>query len=508
MNKVSKKILAIALSFGMIFEGVSFCNRTVEAYRTDSMDLKKMISLNDPEAFILDHTDFEGNHISGTIYAGEGQENCTYTIFMDGIILAENLSAGEFYIDDVPGGEHSINCKTYSNGKYSNGNNTVSVYLQEIFYYECYTDTDAFVDSCKLGFNYVTRNGSLIPGVQSMATSQESLNPVSHAIDGDMDTFWESEGVGQEWYQIDLGRVKPILAVCILWGTDSAKDYSIQLSEDGKNFQTAAYVTDVRTWENPGYKDEVKFDYQINGRYIRIRLKEGFSNESYGIREIAAYGSEEKISEETTGGETTSEEPTTVEITTEEPATEELTTTESITNEPTTIEGTTGESTTVEPTTLEPITKEQTTVEVTTEEFTTEDNTTKEAEITKGERLTTNAPQTVVGKSEQTTKKEEKPLKIKKASVKKVEKKSAKKITGVLNKTNGAAGYQVAVYKNKKTAKNNKTPILTKTIVKLKFSIISKKFKNRKKLYVRVRAYKKQGKKKVYGAWSNAVQVK
>lgn len=59
----------------MIFEGVSFCNRTVEAYRTDSMDLKKMISLNDPEAFILDYADFEGNRISETIYAGEGQEN-------------------------------------------------------------------------------------------------------------------------------------------------------------------------------------------------------------------------------------------------------------------------------------------------------------------------------------------------------------------------------------------------------------------------------------------------
>lgn len=63
-------------------------------------------------------------------------------------------------------------------------------------------------------------------------------------------------------------------------------------------------------------------------------------------------------------------------------------------------------------------------------------------------------------------------------------------------KTNGAAGYQVAVYKDKKTAKNNKTPILTKKIVKLKFSIISKKFKNRKTLYVRVRAYKSKERKR------------
>ena len=77
-----------------------------------------------------------------------------------------------------------------------------------------------------------------------------------------------------------------------------------------------------------------------------------------------------------------------------------------------------------------------------------------------------------------------------------------------LKKVKGANGYQVAVYKKKKNAKKNKKALIKKYTKKVKYTIKSKKFKNKKTLYVRARAYKLDGKKKVFGAWSKIKKSK
>ena len=99
-----------------------------------------------------------------------------------------------------------------------------------------------------------------------------------------------------------------------------------------------------------------------------------------------------------------------------------------------------------------------------------------------------------------------KPGKVKVTSAKR---KSAKKLKVKFKKVKGAKGYQLAVYKSKKTAKKNKGALVKKTYKKYKktYTVTSKKFKKKKKLYVRVRAYKLNGKKKLYGAWSKIKKV-
>ena len=62
----------------------------------------------------------------------------------------------------------------------------------------------------------------------------------------------------------------------------------------------------------------------------------------------------------------------------------------------------------------------------------------------------------------------------------------------------GANGYQIKVYKTKKSKK----AILTKTTTKLKITLKTNKMRERKNLYVRVRAYQNVNGKKVYGKWS------
>lgn len=89
-------------------------------------------------------------------------------------------------------------------------------------------------------------------------------------------------------------------------------------------------------------------------------------------------------------------------------------------------------------------------------------------------------------------------------------KKSAKKIKLKIKKLSGVKGYQVAVYRTKKAAKNNKTALIKKYIKKNVANLVvsSKKLKNIKKLYVRVRAYSKNNSEIAYGAWSNIKVVK
>ena len=76
-----------------------------------------------------------------------------------------------------------------------------------------------------------------------------------------------------------------------------------------------------------------------------------------------------------------------------------------------------------------------------------------------------------------------------------------KKFTVKWKKVTGAKGYQLQYALNKKFKK--KKSIQTK---KTKYTI--KKLKKKKTYYIRVRAYKMNGKKKVYGKWSTVKKVK
>lgn len=79
--------------------------------------------------------------------------------------------------------------------------------------------------------------------------------------------------------------------------------------------------------------------------------------------------------------------------------------------------------------------------------------------------------------------------------------KKGRKLVVCWNAVKGAKGYQLQYALNKKFKK--KKSIQTK---KTKYTI--KKLKKKKTYYIRVRAYKMNGKKKVYGKWSKVKAVK
>ena len=135
----------------------------------------------------------------------------------------------------------------------------------------------------------------------------------------------------------------------------------------------------------------------------------------------------------------------------------------------------------------------------------TEPNTTKEPEPTpKAQETTTKGAETTSVPANTMVKAPGK-AKINKITAKK---KSAKKVSLILKSVKNAKGYQVAVYKTKANAKKNKSAIVKKFVKKVNVTVTSKKFKNKSTLYVKARAYKLDGKKKVYGSWSSAKKVK
>ncbi len=79
--------------------------------------------------------------------------------------------------------------------------------------------------------------------------------------------------------------------------------------------------------------------------------------------------------------------------------------------------------------------------------------------------------------------------------------KKGRKLVVRWNTVKGAKGYQLQYALNKKFKK--KKSVQTK---KTKYTI--KKLKKKKTYYIRVRAYKMNGKKKVYGKWSTVKKVK
>ena len=178
--------------------------------------------------------------------------------------------------------------------------------------------------------------------------------------------------------------------------------------------------------------------------------------------------------------ETTTAAPAQNETTTAAPAQNETTTAAPVQNETTTAAPAQNETTTApaqnETTTAAPAQNETTTVAPTTKAIST-----------------TAAPATV----KKTT--------VKKTTVKATAKKlSSNKVKLSVKKVAGASKYAVQI----STTKNFKKVVAKKTSKKAVFTVKSKKLKGKKKLYVRVKVYKKVNGKTVASQWSKATKIK
>ena len=164
---------------------------------------------------------------------------------------------------------------------------------------------------------------------------------------------------------------------------------------------------------------------------------------------------------------------------------------------PTTVAPTTVAPTTVAPTTVAPTTVAPTTVAPTTVAPTakpTETPTAKPTVAPTTKAISTTAVPTTVKKTT-----------VKKTTVKATAKKlSSNKVKLSVKKVVGASKYAVQI----STTKNFKKVVAKKTSKKAVFTVKSKKLKGKKKLYVRVKVYKKVNGKTVASQWSKATKIR
>lgn len=105
-----------------------------------------------------------------------------------------------------------------------------------------------------------------------------------NVTDGDPKTRWSSEFTDPQWVTIDLGEIHPIEAIRLAWEVAHAKDYMIDVSEDGKTW------TNVHGKKNcPGGIEEI-IGLKCSARYVRLTGLTRAAEWGYSLWEIEVYG--------------------------------------------------------------------------------------------------------------------------------------------------------------------------------------------------------------------------
>jgi F5/8 type C domain-containing protein/cell wall-active antibiotic response 4TMS protein YvqF len=103
----------------------------------------------------------------------------------------------------------------------------------------------------------------------------EPLNELSpdHAVDGNDRTRWGSAFRDQQWLMVDLGASVPLSKVRLNWENAFAKDYELQVSNDGLFWNTVRRVTG----SDGGLEEQAVGQ---TARYVRV----------LGLRRATSYG--------------------------------------------------------------------------------------------------------------------------------------------------------------------------------------------------------------------------
>ncbi|GAA2019832.1 polysaccharide lyase family 8 super-sandwich domain-containing protein [Pseudokineococcus marinus] len=87
-----------------------------------------------------------------------------------------------------------------------------------------------------------------------------------NAVDGNLATRWIAPVDDRSWLQVDLGSVQPVSTVRLRWEASFARQYEIQVSDDGGTWETAYATTGAGS---DGGTDLLSLEAE--GRYVRMQ---------------------------------------------------------------------------------------------------------------------------------------------------------------------------------------------------------------------------------------------
>ncbi|MGI4734105.1 MAG: discoidin domain-containing protein [Janthinobacterium lividum] len=123
-----------------------------------------------------------------------------------------------------------------------------------------------------------------------LATGGSSdIQLAAKAVDGDGTTRWESAQNDLQTISIDLGSVQPIDAIRLTWEAALGKDFTLDVSDDGMNWQTVVPVTGNTSTSN---------EYThlgASGRYVRMNGTKRGTPYSYSLYEFEVFATSNNL---------------------------------------------------------------------------------------------------------------------------------------------------------------------------------------------------------------------
>lgn len=117
-------------------------------------------------------------------------------------------------------------------------------------------------------------------------TEANSANVSANAVDGDLSTRWSSVYSDPQWIAVDLGADYSIDAINFYWHSSSAKNYFVDVSNDG----IAWKVISTQTNKPAGQRTDSLKNLNAKGRFVRMYGLERTSILGYSLWEFEVYG--------------------------------------------------------------------------------------------------------------------------------------------------------------------------------------------------------------------------
>jgi len=146
------------------------------------------------------------------------------------------------------------------------------------------TNVHSLTTSDKSFVNVALNKNITASSIESSTTSRGSV-VASNANDNNLSTRWSSNFNDSEWVQIDLGSLHKIYSIYLTWEVSSAKDYTIQTSDDGKKWYNAVNKKNMQTGSRVDLLEIKKVC-----RYVKLLCKSRTTKYGYSLYEFAVYG--------------------------------------------------------------------------------------------------------------------------------------------------------------------------------------------------------------------------
>jgi hypothetical protein len=116
-----------------------------------------------------------------------------------------------------------------------------------------------------------------------VTTSSAPFQAAANAVDGDGNTRWESPYTDPQQLTIDLGTVQPIDRIRLTWEAALGKDFTVEVSPDGSQWETAVTETG-----NASTSDEYA-NLGKSGRYVRLTGTARATTYGYSLYEFEVF---------------------------------------------------------------------------------------------------------------------------------------------------------------------------------------------------------------------------